>query len=216
MVVSTSTSSDIRSRCRAAVLEALEEMGGQGMRREILARAERLAGFSREDLALLPPERVRDKHRRLVDYQLSWTLTNLKRDGVLENPRWSVWQLRREEAPGAADRLAAPSTPTRLAQLKSMPYAEYLKTREWQHTRLAALTRAGHHCQLDAGHHTPRLDVHHNNYDRRGEELAADVVVLCGPCHERHHQPVSVGPPDEAFRPDERSGLLQRLLRRRR
>lgn len=221
MVVTISESPNLRPRCRAAVLEALEQMGGQGSRREILARAERIAAFSREELALQPPEKARDKYRRLVDYQLSWTLTNLKREGLVENPRWSHWQLRRGDAPAGAEVLAAPTTPTRLRQLKAMPYSEYLKTLEWHRTRLAALERAGHRCQLDASHADRRLDVHHNSYERRGEELAADVIVLCGPCHERHHGPgdgpVNMDPPEDGSgaRRSERPSLLGRLLGRR-
>jgi hypothetical protein len=32
-----------------------------------------------------------------------------------------------------------------------------------------------------------RLNVHHRDYSRRGEERAADVIVLCHTCHETFH-----------------------------
>ncbi len=69
--------------------------------------------------------------------------------------------------------------------LATMPYAEYLLTPEWQEKRLAALKRAGYRCQLcnaDA-----ELHVHHRTYERRGHEWDSDLIVLCAPCHRRHH-----------------------------
>jgi hypothetical protein len=75
----------------------------------------------------------------------------------------------------------------RLNELKSMPYAEYLRTPEWQETRKAALRRARYACQVCNGSGV-QLDVHHRTYERRGEEYARDVVVLCHPCHETFHK----------------------------
>lgn len=69
--------------------------------------------------------------------------------------------------------------------LKTMPYAEYLKTGHWQEVRKAALERADHRCQLCNA--TENLNVHHRTYERRGAERDSDVTVLCKPCHERFH-----------------------------
>ena len=179
-------------------------VGGEGTRRDILARAEYLAEFTPEELALTPPKTARREYARLVDQKVSWALTDLKRQGALENPRWSHWQIPR--AAPAPDLLADDVPPQRLRELATMPYAEYLETLEWQHTRLAALRRAGHRCQLDATHETGRLDVHHNSYHRRGAELSSDLVVLCSTCHERFHEPEP--------EPVPRRGLLARLIRR--
>lgn len=72
-----------------------------------------------------------------------------------------------------------------LEKLREMPYAEYLKTAEWQNFRKAVLKRAHYKCQLcNAG---GELHVHHNNYDNRGNELYSDVIVLCKDCHTKFH-----------------------------
>ncbi len=199
-VSTLSAPSSLGARCREAVLRAVEELGGEGSRRDILARAEQLAAFSAQELSRPAPELARHKYVRLVDHQLSWALTDLKRRGRLENPRWSHWQVPKPPtAPGA---LAEPVTTVRLHELATMPYREYLKTLEWQHTRLAALRRAEHRCQLDASHDRGRLDVHHSSYERRGAELVSDLVVLCADCHAKHHgtspapaPAASAGPP---------------------
>ncbi len=69
--------------------------------------------------------------------------------------------------------------------LATMPYAEYLRTPEWQQRRRAALSRAYHRCQVcNAG---AELHVHHRTYERRGHEWNADLIVLCAECHRRHH-----------------------------
>lgn len=123
----------------------------------------------------------------MVDHALSWALTNLKRDGLVENPRRAVWGLSkvaREPVQTAGDR---PLGDQRLAELRAMPYGEYLRTQEWRRTRAAALLRAGNRCALDAGH-TDRLEVHHNTYERLGAELARDLIVLCHSCHRLHHK----------------------------
>jgi 5-methylcytosine-specific restriction endonuclease McrA len=70
--------------------------------------------------------------------------------------------------------------------LRSMPYRDYLQTPEWQDTRARALKRARYRCQLC--YEQGQLDVHHRTYDRRGEEWSTDVIVLCRPCHSRHHE----------------------------
>lgn len=107
----------------------------------------------------------------------------------------------------------------RLAELREMPYARYLRTPEWRRTRAAALLRAGQRCALDVTHGED-LDVHHRTYERLGAELAEDVVVLCRPCHRMHHQehgrPRRCEPapaPAPAAAPA-RGGLLRRLLAR--
>jgi hypothetical protein len=70
-------------------------------------------------------------------------------------------------------------------QLRAMPYAAYLRTDHWRSVRDAARKRAHGRCQ--ACNSTEQLDVHHRTYERRGCELAADVIVLCRPCHDLFH-----------------------------
>ena len=74
----------------------------------------------------------------------------------------------------------------RAAQLRKMPFAEYRMQPEWQTRRTATLSRAGYRCQV-CGERDKRLDVHHNAYDRYGDESAFDLVALCGGCHELFH-----------------------------
>jgi 5-methylcytosine-specific restriction endonuclease McrA len=74
----------------------------------------------------------------------------------------------------------------RTAQLRKMPFAEYRLQAEWQARRTATLARAGYRCQV-CGERDTRLDVHHNTYDRYGDEGPFDLVALCGGCHELFH-----------------------------
>ena len=70
-----------------------------------------------------------------------------------------------------------------LPTLEFMTYGEYLQTEHWQETRAAALKRAGGRCALCPRENAP-LQVHHRTYERLGEELQEDLVVLCDECHE--------------------------------
>ncbi len=75
----------------------------------------------------------------------------------------------------------------RLRELRAMPYREYLLTPEWEDRRARHLRSAGYRCQVcNAG--GTRLDVHHRTYERLGEELFKDLVVLCNKCHELFHR----------------------------
>lgn len=74
----------------------------------------------------------------------------------------------------------------RKEELKKMPYKDYLKSCEWQSKRKTALKDADYKCQL-CGVADTEMHVHHKNYDRRGEELPEDLIVLCKNCHAKHH-----------------------------
>lgn len=177
----------LRLKTRTATLEALGSLGGEARRGAICERALADGGFTPRELAAPGPESAAGKFARMVDYQLNWALTNLKRDGLVENPRWSVWRLAGaalETSPPAIDDETAPD---RLTQLRSMSYREYLRTPEWRRTRAAAILRAGGCCSLDVTH-TDGLEVHHRTYERLGEELASDLTVLCRACHRLHHK----------------------------
>ncbi len=74
----------------------------------------------------------------------------------------------------------------RIEYLKSMPYAEYLQTPEWDRVRKEHLRASGYRCQLcNAGGVT--LNVHHRTYERRGNESQGDLITLCQTCHKKHH-----------------------------
>lgn len=73
-------------------------------------------------------------------------------------------------------------------ELRSMTYYEYLKTPEWRDKRAAAIHRAAYRCQLCNAHgNDVVLQAHHRSYETLGQELSNDLVVLCKPCHARHH-----------------------------
>jgi hypothetical protein len=69
--------------------------------------------------------------------------------------------------------------------LAKMPYPEYLLTEHWLGVRERALVRAGRRCQVCNADRD--LQVHHRTYENRGNELDADVTVLCRSCHMRFH-----------------------------
>jgi len=50
---------------------------------------------------------------------------------------------------------------------------------------MAALKRAKYSCQLCNS--KDNLNVHHRTYERRGHELASDLIVLCKQCHKTFH-----------------------------
>jgi len=74
----------------------------------------------------------------------------------------------------------------RIEELRAMLYREYLHSLEWQRIREAKFKEAGRFCH--ACRKVGILDVHHNCYDRRGDEdIAADLFIFCRSCHERQH-----------------------------
>lgn len=68
-------------------------------------------------------------------------------------------------------------------------YAEYLQSGVWKRRRHEVILRAGGHCLLCQS--TQRLEVHHVNYERVGDENPEDLRVLCHPCHVAQHSPVT-------------------------
>ena len=83
------------------------------------------------------------------------------------------------------DELAQRFTMKRLVELKSMDYKDYLRTPEWQERRDKALHQANGRCQRCGNYRD--LQVHHKTYERKGEELPQDLIVLCRDCHEKEH-----------------------------
>jgi hypothetical protein len=177
----------LRKKARRAILDALRALGGEARREAIREWALAHGGFSPRELAAPPPEAAAEKYRCSVDHQLSWALTNLKREGLLEKPKWSAWRLSNAALAKTETVETAPVAAERLAQLRAMPYEEYLRTPEWRRTRAAALWCAGYSCSLDVTH-TDGLEVHHRTYEHLGAELIADLIVLCHSCHRLHHR----------------------------
>ncbi len=73
----------------------------------------------------------------------------------------------------------------KIAELRALPYAEYLLTPHWRRTRNTTLGRAGWTCQRCASN--VALQVHHLTYERLGAERETDLEVLCQSCHEGLH-----------------------------
>lgn len=78
-------------------------------------------------------------------------------------------------------------------------YAEYLRSHEWKKLRARILRQRGKRCELcGTGQYATVgcvrtsmpsvLQVHHLTYERVGEELDDDLVVLCRDCHKQLHE----------------------------
>ncbi len=182
--LTTAERRELRRKARLAVLDALRAMGGEGTRGAVIARALQLGGFSVRELAAPSPAA---KYPHMIAHDLSWALTDLKRDGLVENPRWSTWRLTSSATVASEPAIPEPIPGWRLAELRTMPYREYLRTPEWRRARAAALVRAGFCCALDPAH-VENLEVHHRTYERLGAEHADDLLVLCQDCHQLHHK----------------------------
>lgn len=74
----------------------------------------------------------------------------------------------------------------RLLQLRTMRYKEYLRSPEWRARRERKLKAADYRCQF-CNRHRSSLDVHHRTYQNFGEELDADLIVVCRACHDTFH-----------------------------
>ena len=79
-----------------------------------------------------------------------------------------------------------PISEARIAELRAMPYAGYLRTQEWLRRRIVHLQACNYRCQLCNGNE--RLQVHHRTYERVGCEQWSDLVVLCSECQTLFHQ----------------------------
>jgi len=77
-------------------------------------------------------------------------------------------------------------TPERLAELRAMPYTEYLTSQEWTTTRAVKLKDADYRCQLCNS--TEGLQVHHRDYSRLGCEKMGDLHNLTRDCHKLFHE----------------------------
>jgi len=84
-------------------------------------------------------------------------------------------------------------SPERLAELRTLPYAEYLKTPEWLVTRKRILQRDHYTCQGCQAQKV-LLHVHHYTYARLGCEDDEDLVTLCEVCHDELHRQLAEVP----------------------
>ncbi len=78
--------------------------------------------------------------------------------------------------------------PEEREDLQAMAYRNFLNTRFWQVVRRYALWKYDNKCFLCPSQSS--LNVHHRTYKFRGYEdlhWKESLVVLCHPCHARHH-----------------------------
>ena len=68
---------------------------------------------------------------------------------------------------------------------KEMEYKEYLNTPHWKFTRDCAIEYYGDNCCLCGS--AAEINVHHRNYDNKGNEKMQDLIVLCNDCHSKFH-----------------------------
>lgn len=67
-------------------------------------------------------------------------------------------------------------------------YQEYLLSDLWRSRRSQAIRDAGYHCEQCGS--MVRLQIHHLDYRRLGNENKEDLVVLCEKCHKNRHERV--------------------------
>lgn len=75
----------------------------------------------------------------------------------------------------------------RAEELRKLPYQEYLQSPYWQQRRHFAMKQARYSCQI-CNSKDKKLNVHHRSYERLGQELQTDLIVLCEDCHLIFHR----------------------------
>ncbi len=65
-------------------------------------------------------------------------------------------------------------------------YLDYMQSDAWNDKRLERLALDGYTCQ-DCGADDKPLDVHHESYERFGNEHMLDLTSLCRRCHDYRH-----------------------------
>lgn len=63
----------------------------------------------------------------------------------------------------------------------------HLESPEWQALRARLIPARGKKCEQCGN--PERLTLHHITYERLGEELDDDLLVLCWSCHDALHKP---------------------------
>lgn len=95
-------------------------------------------------------------------------------------------------------------------------YDLYMESDLWQRRRRRSLERAGGQCEWPNCDQRSRLQVHHLSYERLGQELDEDLIVLCPSHHgEVHKYPAkSVMLKKEVRQREGRKKLQDRALNR--
>lgn len=64
-------------------------------------------------------------------------------------------------------------------------YQKYLQSDHWLKISEETKRLAGYKCQVCNS--SDQLHTHHRTYERKGDELQADLVCLCASCHKLFH-----------------------------
>lgn len=135
-----------------------------------------------EDIAFalrMSVDRARDEIKELTTAGLI--------DDTKDGRRPHNWDARQYATDNSTERVNRLRSRAKLKKLRAMPYAEYLASSHWSKRRKVALEKAGRKCSACKSA-SDGLDVHHNTYERLGEELDSDLLVLCRPCHALFHE----------------------------
>lgn len=116
---------------------------------------------------------------------------------VVDRSCGQVFGDNRPESSAAARHRLAPQEPaTRLGafpMVARMDYAAYLASPQWWEKRQLAVKRAHGRCAICNAN--GKLNVHHRTYERVGNELPEDLIVLCEDCHALFHKKIPPPPP---------------------
>lgn len=73
----------------------------------------------------------------------------------------------------------------------SVQYRRYMESKRWATKRKRILAQRGSACYACGSQRKPCL--HHRTYERLGDELPQDLVVLCEFCHNEAHRLIKQG-----------------------
>jgi 5-methylcytosine-specific restriction endonuclease McrA len=79
----------------------------------------------------------------------------------------------------------APRRPDR----RTVEYEAYIHSAKWERRREWALRFWGYRCAICFS--ANNLEVHHRTYERLGDEIITDLIVLCDDCHKTHHATIN-------------------------
>lgn len=77
------------------IVEALEALGGEADRHDIVSKALELGAFSEEQMAVEPPPSQVGRYDTKVHYHLAWAMNLAKNEGLIERVEHGRWRLAR-------------------------------------------------------------------------------------------------------------------------
>jgi 5-methylcytosine-specific restriction endonuclease McrA len=71
--------------------------------------------------------------------------------------------------------------------MHKVDYQTYIHSEAWKARKAEAIRKAGYKCSVPDCKAYNRLECHHLTYQRLGNELDSDLLVLCEKCHKKIH-----------------------------